>query len=86
MCQLDSGNRDRSVVERLESLHRRTAVLDRAVILLNDIVEVLAAPYLRRQDSWVMLRRISLRSENSPAFHPASVHKYRHDAADGRKS
>lgn len=44
MCQLDSGNRDRSVAERLESLHRRTAALDGAVILLNDIVEVLAAP------------------------------------------
>jgi hypothetical protein len=34
MCQLDSGNRDRSVGERLESLHRRTAALNRAVILL----------------------------------------------------
>jgi hypothetical protein len=46
MCQLDSGNRNRSVGERLESLHRRAAALDRAVILLNDIIEVLAAPYL----------------------------------------
>jgi hypothetical protein len=43
VCQLNSGKRDRSVVERLESLHRRTAALDRAVILLNDTVEVLAA-------------------------------------------
>ncbi len=46
MCQLDSGNRDRSVGERLESVHRRSAALDRAVILLNDIVEVLAGPCL----------------------------------------
>jgi hypothetical protein len=46
VCQLDSGNRDSSVGERLDSLHRRTAALNRAVILLNDIVEVLAGPHL----------------------------------------
>lgn len=46
MRQLDSGNRDSSVCERLETLHPRTAALDRAVILLNDIVEGLAGPHL----------------------------------------
>jgi hypothetical protein len=52
MCQLDSGNRNRSVGERLESLHRRAAALDRAVILLKDIIEVLAAPYVVLFENW----------------------------------
>jgi len=46
VCQLDSGDRDSRVGERLGSLHRRTAALDRTVILLNDIVEVLAGTHL----------------------------------------
>jgi hypothetical protein len=46
MCQLDASNRHCGVVERFESLHGGTAAFDRAVILLNDIVEALAAPHL----------------------------------------
>jgi hypothetical protein len=46
LCEVDSGNLDRSLGERLESFHRRTAALDRAVILLNDVVELLAGPHL----------------------------------------
>lgn len=42
------------VGERLESLHRRTAALDRAVILLNDIVEVLAGPHLHVFPLWIL--------------------------------
>ena len=45
MRQLDSGNGDGRIVERLEAGHRGTAPFDRAMILLNDIVEVLAGPY-----------------------------------------
>ena len=39
----DAGGRIRT---RIESLHRRTAALDRTAILLNDLVEILAGPHL----------------------------------------
>src|SRR5882672_9570987 len=42
MRQLDSRKRDRRVVERFEPHHRCTASLDRPVVLLDDVVEVLA--------------------------------------------
>jgi hypothetical protein len=46
LCQLDAGNRDCGLVERFEPLHGGTAAFDCSVILLNDIVEVVAAPHL----------------------------------------
>ena len=46
MRQLDSGNGNGGIVERLETGHRGTAAFDRAMVLLNYIVEVLAAPDL----------------------------------------
>lgn len=43
MRQLDSGNGDGCIVERLEAGHRSAAPFDRAMVLLN-IIEILAAP------------------------------------------
>src|SRR5450631_2949919 len=40
--QLDADNRDGRVGERFEAGHRRTAPLDRAVVVLNQVVEILA--------------------------------------------
>jgi hypothetical protein len=42
MSQLDSGKRDRRVVERFEARHGSAPSLDRPVVLLDDVVEVLA--------------------------------------------
>jgi hypothetical protein len=39
--QLDAGDRDGGIGERFEPGHRRTASLDRAVVLLNEVVEIL---------------------------------------------
>ena len=46
MRQLDSGNGNGGIVERLETGHRGAAAFDRAMVLLNYVVEVLAAPDL----------------------------------------
>ena len=46
MRQLDSGNGNNGFVERLETGHRGAAAFDRAMVLLNYAVEVLAAPDL----------------------------------------
>jgi len=46
MGQLDAGQRNRCTPERLESSHRGASALDRSMILLNEIVEVLATPHL----------------------------------------
>src|ERR1019366_8670404 len=46
MCQLNSGNGDGRIRERFEPSHRRTAPLDRPMILLDDVVQILAAPHL----------------------------------------
>src|ERR1017187_9940986 len=46
MRELDAGNRDRRVRERLESGHRRAASLDGAVVLLNQVVQILVRPNL----------------------------------------
>jgi hypothetical protein len=78
MCQLDSGNRNRSVGERLESLHRRAAALDRAVILLNDIIEVLAVPYLHV--SLLLLERGQM-----AIFHNCQQPRFRIGASQGRQ-
>jgi len=43
MSQLDSGNDDDLLVERLEAGHRGTAVFGRAIVLLDHIVGILAA-------------------------------------------
>ena len=48
--QLDSGNRDRRIVERLEVGHRGTSPFDRAMVLLNNIVEGTCRFSLRRFD------------------------------------
>jgi hypothetical protein len=41
MRELDAGNRDGRVRERLEASHRRAASLDHAVVLLDDVVEII---------------------------------------------
>src|SRR5437016_14278608 len=43
MRQLDSGDGDSCIVERLEAGHRGAVAFDRAMVLLNNIVEILAA-------------------------------------------
>src|SRR5450755_3647248 len=45
MGQLDAGSRDGGVRERLEPSHRRTASLDRPMILLDDVVQIFAGPH-----------------------------------------
>jgi hypothetical protein len=45
MGQLDAGDRDGCVRERLEPSHRRTASLDRPMILLDDVVQIFAGPH-----------------------------------------
>jgi hypothetical protein len=45
MSQLDSGDGDGRIVERLEAGHRGTAPFDRAMVLLDHILDILAAPY-----------------------------------------
>src|SRR5450631_4638186 len=42
MGQLDAGDRDGGVRERLEPSHIDAASLDRAVVLFDDVVQVLA--------------------------------------------
>src|SRR6516162_11149197 len=44
--QLDSANGDRRVVESFESQHRPNPLFDSAVVLLDDIVQVLARSHL----------------------------------------
>src|SRR5450631_4451573 len=44
--KLDASDRDGRVRERLEPGHRCAASLDRAVVLLNEVVEVLVRPHL----------------------------------------
>ncbi len=44
MRQLDAGERYRRVAERLEAQHLSAAAFDRAMILLNDVVQVAAVP------------------------------------------
>jgi len=45
--EFDSRNGDGRIVKRLETGHRGTARFDCAMILLDHIVEVLGAPFLR---------------------------------------
>jgi hypothetical protein len=44
--QLDSGNGHGRIAERLKAGHGGTSPFDRAMVLLNNIVEVLSSPYL----------------------------------------
>src|ERR1035441_9496719 len=46
MGQLDASDRDGRVRQRLEPSHRRTASLDRPMILLDDVVQIFAGPHL----------------------------------------
>src|SRR5450631_4215139 len=46
MGELDAGNRDGRVCEGLEARHRCTASLDRAVVLLDEVVQIPVRPYL----------------------------------------
>ena len=46
MGKLDAGQRNSRTPERLKACHRGAAAFDRSMILLNEIVEVLATPYL----------------------------------------
>lgn len=43
--QLDPRNRDGCIRERLETRHRRTTSFDRAVVLLNQVVEIFVRPH-----------------------------------------
>ena len=43
--QLDASERYRCISERLEARHGRAAAFDRAMILLNDVVQVGAVPH-----------------------------------------
>jgi hypothetical protein len=45
MSKLDAGNRDDRVLERIETRHRRTASLDRPMILLNQVVQIFVRPH-----------------------------------------
>ena len=49
MRQFDASNFDGRVRERFEPSHRRTASLDRPMILLNDVVEMLGGDVLSLQ-------------------------------------
>src|ERR1035438_10141500 len=49
MRQFDASNCDGRVRERFEPSHRRTASLDRPMILLNDVVEMLGGDVLSLQ-------------------------------------
>src|SRR5882672_9103567 len=71
MRQLDSGKCDRSILERFEARHRRAPSLDRPVVLLDDVVEVLAGPNFHFAPDWML-------SPQSPQRAPA-----RHMAIDG---
>ena len=53
MRQLDSGNSDGCIVERLEAGHPGTAAFYRAKVLLNNIVEVLAGPHFDVPPLWI---------------------------------
>jgi hypothetical protein len=44
MCQFDASQRYRCIAERLEAQHGGAAALDRAVIRLNDVVQVGTVP------------------------------------------
>src|SRR5450631_3654354 len=46
MCQLNSGNGNGRIRERFEPGHRRAASLDGAVVLLDEVVEVLVCTHL----------------------------------------
>src|ERR1019366_3356779 len=46
MCQLNSGNGDGRIRERFEPSHRCATPLDRAVVLLDQVVEVLVCTHL----------------------------------------
>jgi hypothetical protein len=41
MCKLDPGNRDRSIGEWLEASHGAAPLLDRSMILFDDVVQIL---------------------------------------------
>jgi len=45
MRQLDASERYRCVAERFEAQHGSTAALDRAMILLNDVIQVGTVPH-----------------------------------------
>ena len=45
MRKLDPSDRDRGGAEGVEALHRGTSTLDRAVVLLDPVVEVLQASH-----------------------------------------
>src|SRR5882672_12738331 len=70
MRQLDSGKCDRSILERFEARHRRAPSLDRPVVLLDDVVEVLAGSNFHFAPDWI--------SPQSPQRAPT-----RHMAIDG---
>jgi hypothetical protein len=44
MCQLDASERYRCGGERFEAQHGSAAAFDRAMVLLNDVVQVRTAP------------------------------------------
>ena len=54
MSQLDSRKRDRRVVDGFEPHHGCTASLDRTVVLLDDVVEVLAGSNFHFAPDWML--------------------------------
>lgn len=55
MGELNATERDRRRRKRLEPEHRRAASLDRAVILLNDIIEISACPHVYGVPAQILL-------------------------------
>ena len=53
MRQFDTGNRDGRVLERLEARHRGAASLDRPMILLDEVVQILVRPYHHVAPAWM---------------------------------
>ena len=62
MRELDAGNRGRGVVEGFEAFHRRPASLDRAMILLNNVVQIFARPNLDVAPDWMLAPQLPQRT------------------------
>ena len=66
MGEFDAGDRNGRARERLEPGHRRTASLDRAVVLLDEVVEILVRPYLHVAPAGVFTAQ---QPQRTPARH-----------------
>ena len=66
MGEFDAGDRNGRARERLEPGHRRTSSLDRAVVLLDEVVEILVRPYLHVAPAGVFTAQ---QPQRTPARH-----------------